>query len=323
MAEHRHNHQAEAQPVAGQTATKQDAQAAAIVLAMFGTTVESALPALLAIKQAMEAACPQVPVRLAFTSNQIRRIWHRRAADPDYLASHPAIPPEILRIQGVLAAIANLQDRGFDALVVQSVHMVPAEEFHDLASYVRGLASIRTMKPRWQPFNALALGRPALGAYNLARSYAEDIRQAALALADDARQAREQDAALVYMGHGNPYFPAGGLYLEFATRMRELYPEVLTLIATVEGFPSFAEMAAELERYPVRRIMLKPFLVVAGEHALRDLAGPDEVSWASLLIQKGYEVIPVLNGLGAQPAFARIFVHHALEAAAAAGIRLI
>ena len=295
---------------------------AAVVLAMFGTSVESALPALLAIKKATSCACPQIPVHLAFTSNQIRRIWHRRADDPDYLAAHPAAPPEILHVQGVLATIANLQDRGYDTIVVQSVHMAPAEEFHDLAAYVRGLASIRTMKPRWQPFKCLALGRPALGSYNPAHSYAEDIRQAAIALADDAKLAREQEAALVYMGHGNPYFPSGGLYLEFAARMRELYPEVLTLLATVEGFPSFDEIAAELQRHSIRRVMLKPFLVVAGEHALRDLAGPGEESWASLLIQRGYEVIPVLSGLGSQPAFAQIFVRHALEAAAAAGIQL-
>ena len=317
------NEQQSALPAEGKpAATGQEPLAAGVVLAMFGTTVESALTALLAIKQAMVSACPQVPVRLAFTSNQIRRIWHRRAADPDYLAAHPAIPEEILHVQGVLATIANLQDRGFDSLVVQSVHMVPAEEFHDLASYVRGLASIRTMKPRWQPFKKLVLGRPALGAYNLLSSYAEDIRQAALALADDARMAREQEAALVYMGHGNPYFPAGGLYLEFAARMRELYPEVLTLIATVEGFPSFDEIVTELQRHSVQRVMLKPLLVVAGEHALRDLAGSGEASWASRLIALGYEVVPVLHGLGSQPPFAQIFVRHALEAAATAAIRL-
>ena len=143
-------------------------QRKAIVLAMFGTTVEAALKGLLAIKTAMETAYPQTPVRLAFTSNQIRRIWRQRAADPAYLQAHPDIPQDILDVQGILAAIANLQDQGFDTLVVQPTHVAPAEEFHDLAAYVRGLASIRTMKPRWQPFKTIALGRPLLGAYNLA-----------------------------------------------------------------------------------------------------------------------------------------------------------
>ncbi len=294
----------------------------AIVLAMFGTTVESGLRGLLAIRAAVVAAFPQTPVALAFTSNQIRRIWRQRAADPAYIAAHPAIPAEILQIQGPLAAIASLQDQGFVSLVVQSVHMVPAEEFHDLASHVRGLLAIHTMKPRWRPFRTIALGRPALGAYDLAHPYGEDLRIAAQALAADAELARRERAALVYMGHGNPYFPASGLYLEFAAMMRQLYPEVLTLISTVEGYPPFTETLAELRRHGVKRALLKPLLIVAGEHAQRDLAGPGAESWRAILEQEGIEAVPVLTGLGEEPAFARIFVTHAAEAAAAAGLEL-
>lgn len=294
----------------------------AIVLAMFGTTVEGALQGLLAIKTAMEAAYPQTPVRLAFTSNQIRRIWRRRAADPAYLAAHPGLPKDILEIQGILATIANLQDQGFDTLIVQPTHIAPAEEFHDLAAYVRGLASIQTMKPRWRPFKTIALGRPLLGAYNLHRSYADDIRIVARALADDAETAKKHDAALVYMGHGNHLFPSGGLYLECAARMRQMYPEVLTLIGTVEGFPGLDEVLTDLRLHGVRRVVLKPFLIVAGEHATRDLVGPEENSWQSILTGEGFEVIPVIKGLGEHPALAHIFVTHAAEAAADAGVDL-
>jgi len=294
----------------------------AIVLATFGTTVETALAGLLTIRRAMADAFPHVQVKMAFTSNQIRRIWHRRAEDPAYLAAHPEVPAEILNIQGILATIANLQDRGFDTLVVQPTHIAPAEEFHDLGAYVRGLASIRTMKPRWQPFKAIALGRPLLGSYHLRHPYAEDIRQVAATLSDDAALAHSHGAALVYMGHGNRFFPSGGLYLEFAARMRQLYPEVLTLIATVEGFPSFDEVLAELRSHGVRRVMLKPFLLVAGEHATRDLAGPDENSWQSMLLREGFEVIPVLTGLCEHPALVQILIDHAADAAAEAGVEL-
>jgi sirohydrochlorin cobaltochelatase len=297
-------------------------QRKAIVLAMFGTTVEAALKGLLTIKTAMETAYPQTPVRLAFTSNQIRRIWRKRAADPAYLQAHPDIPQGILAIQGILAAIANLQDQGFDTLVVQPTHVAPAEEFHDLAAYVRGLASIRTMKPRWQPFKTIALGRPLLGAYNPHRAYADDIRIVAQALAGDAALAKSHNAALVYMGHGNHFFPSGGLYLEFAARMRQLYPEVLTLIATVEGFPGLEEVRESLRLHGVRRVLLKPFLIVAGEHATRDLIGPEEDSWQSILTREGFEVIPVIKGLGEEPALVQIFVAHAAEAAADAGVEL-
>ena len=297
-------------------------QTEAILLAMFGTTVEPALQGLLAIKLAMEQAFPHTPVRLAFTSNQIRRIWHKRAADPAYLAAHPDIPQEILQVQGVLATIANLQDRGYHTLVVQSTHIAPAEEFHDLAAYVKALTSIRTMKPRWQPFRKIALGRPLLGTYSLTHPYSEDISIAAEALADDAELARRQGAALVYMGHGNPSFPSGGLYLEFAARMRQIYPDVLTLIGTVEGFPGLEAVLEDLRQHAVQRVVLKPFLLVAGDHATRDLTGPGADSWQSVLTRAGLAVIPALGGLGEQPTVARIFVDHAAEAAADAGIEL-
>lgn len=297
-------------------------QKQAIVLAMFGTTVEAALKALLAIRRTVMEAFPETPVRVAFTSNQIRRIWARRAADPAYRTAHPDIPAEILQVQGPLAAIANLQDQGYDTLVVQPTHIVPAEEFHDLRSYVNGLNAIRTMKPRWQPFKTIALGRPLLGAYSLKHTYSDDILAAARALADDADYARRHDAALVYMGHGNHYFPAGGLYLEFAARMRQVYPDVRTLIGTVEGFPSLEEIREDLCLHAIRRVVLKPFLVVAGDHARNDLAGPQEDSWTSTLLRDGIEVLPVLTGLGEQPAIARIFVNHIADAAADAGMDL-
>lgn len=290
------------------------------MLAMFGTTVESALRDLLAIRDAVQAAYPLTPVKMAFTSNQIRRIWHRRAADPAYLAEHPEISPDILQIQGILATIANLQDQGFVRQVVQSTHVVPAEEFHDLAAYVRGLQSIRTMKPRWQPFQAIALGRPLLGTYSLKHTYEHDIRLAAQTLAEDAALAHRHGAALVYMGHGNHYFPAGGLYLEFAARMRELYPEVLTLIGTVEGFPVLDDVVHSLRQHRVQRVLLKPLLIVAGDHATNDLVGPEEDSWQSILTREGFEVVAEVRGLGAQ--VAPIFVQHVADAATDAGVEL-
>ena len=292
----------------------------AIVLAMFGTTVESGLRDLLAIPDAVQTAYPLTPVKMAFTSNQIRRIWHRRAADPAYLAEHPEISPDILQIQGILATIANLQDQGFVRQVVQSTHVVPAEEFHDLAAYVRGLQSIRTMKPRWQPFQAIALGRPLLGTYSLKHTYEHDIRLAAQTLAEDAALAHRHGAALVYMGHGNHYFPAGGLYLEFAARMRELYPAVLTLIGTVEGFPVLDDVVHSLRQHRVQRVLLKPLLIVAGDHATNDLVGPEEDSWQSILTREGFEVVAEVRGLGAQ--VAPIFVQHVADAAADAGVEL-
>ncbi len=282
--------------------------------------MEAALQDLLVIQTAFKAAYPRTPVGIAFTSNQIRRIWHQRAADSHYLAEHPEIPQEILHVQGILATMANFQDRGYVRQVIQPTHIAPAEEFHDLTAYVRGLGSIRTMKPRWQPFAAIGLGRPLLGTYSLKHAYADDLRIAAETLAADAELARGQGAALVYMGHGNHYFPSGGLYLEFAARMRAFYPDVLTLIGTVEGFPGLDEVVEALRQRKVNKVLLKPFLIVAGDHAVNDLIGDQEDSWQSTLRRQGFEVVTEVKGLGSQ--VAPIFVRHAADAAAEAGVEL-
>lgn len=297
----------------------------ALVLAAFGTTIKKALPDLLNIRKAMIAAFPDIPVRLAFTSNQVRHIWHQRAADPDYRASIAQDDnrqgiEDILTVQGILATIANLQDSGHKQIIVQSLHIVPAEEFHDLAAYIQALTSIRTMKPRWQPFDKIALGRPLLGSYNPQRPYARDIAASAQAVQNDINLARQQKAALVYMGHGNPYFPSGGLYMEFAACMRQLYPDVLTCIGTVEGFPGIEDIRREIQQCGIKKILLKPFLLIAGEHAVRDLAGEQEHSWYSIFSNMGLEVKTDLQGLASLPTIVCLFVEHARQAAADSGI---
>ena len=294
----------------------------AIVLAMFGTTVDAGLRGLLAVRDAVARTWPHTPVHLAFTSNRIRATWRKRAVDPQWRLDHADIPADILHIQGPLAVLAALQDQGHDRVVVQPVHMVPAEEFHDLAALVRGLAAIRSMQPHSRPFHTLALGRPALGGCDPRHPASSDIRRVAVALAADAEQARRERAALVYMAHGSRHFPVGGLYLEFAACMRELYPDLLTLIGTVDGFPPLDTVVAELHGHGAERVLLKPLLIASGMHAARDLAGPGADSWQSRLTAAGFTTVIQPAGLGEQPAFAHVFVVHIAEAAAAAGLEI-
>ncbi len=294
----------------------------AIVLAMFGTTVETALKGLLNVREEINRAYPQTPVKIAFTSNIIRKIWQKRAADPMYAKAHPEVPYDILHVQGPLATIANLQDQGFDTIVVQPTHVAPAEEYLDLCEYIRGLNSIKTIKARFMPFHKLVVGRPALGTFGPQHPYSEDIKAVVEALEADAELARREKAALVYMGHGNDFFPSGGSYLQFQAQMRKTYPDVLTFIGTVEGFPGLDDVMAQLKHAGIKRVVLKPMMVVAGDHAMNDMAGSEPDSWKSVMVKAGIQVVPVLHGLGEQDAFARIYVDHAADAAADAGITL-
>ncbi|RWX51438.1 sirohydrochlorin cobaltochelatase [Candidatus Electrothrix marina] len=297
----------------------------AIFLAMFGTTVEPALQGLLNIRTKMMEKYPETPVKIAFTSNIIRKKWQGRAEDPSYRKAHPEIPEEVLHVKTVLATIADLQNVGYDTIVLQPTHIAMGEEFLDLGTYVDSLMRLGSVKKeKYKPFHKVALGRPALGTYGLDHPYAEDITAAAEALAADAELAAKENAALVYMGHGNEHFPSGGAYLELADRMRQLYPEVVTLIGNVEGFPALEDVIDKLKMRGVKKVMLKPCMVVAGDHALNDMAGtdPEEPSWQMILEKEGFEVVTVKKGLGELDAFADIFVNHAADAAADAEIVL-
>ena len=293
-----------------------------VVLAMFGTTVEPALQGLLNIKEKMARAYPDTPIRFAFTSNIIRRIWQKRARDQAYIKAHPEIPAEILNVQGPLATIANFQDDGYDTIIVQPTHIAPAEEFLDLSSYVKAIASIDTIKEKFKPFNKLVIGRPMLGTFGTTHPYEEDIKVAVKAMKEDVERARQKKAALVYMGHGNDFFPSGGSYLQFAHEMNQAYPDVFTVVGTVEGYPGVDEVIKQLKHAGVKNVYIRAFMIVAGDHARNDMAGPEEDSWKSLMEKEGITVHPYLHGMGENDKIAEIYVQHAADAAKDAGIVL-
>ena len=290
-----------------------------IVLAMFGTSVESGLSGFLNIRDKMVERFPGTPVRMAFTSSIIRNIWQKRAKDPSYSQDHPEVPEDILHIGEPLSAITDLQQGGHNSIVVQPVHIAPADEFLDLMAYVEDMNGVHTQAG---PFTRLVIGRPALGSFGSQHHYTRDIKEVVQAVAEDVEQARDENAALVYMGHGNQYYPSSGVYLEFAAEMNRVYPDILTAIITLKGVPTLHDAVARLKEYNVKKVLLKPFMVVAGNHARRDMIGDSPESLLKRLEAEGFLVHPVMSGLGEQDAFARVFVQHAEDAASAAGIEL-
>jgi len=291
----------------------------AVVLAVFGTSHESGLPGILNIRDQIQKELPGIPVRLAFTSNIIRRVWQERRQDPNYAAQHPEVPQEIINIKGPLAAIADLQDQGFAYIVVQPTHISSGEEFADLAAYVQGLNSIKTVKKRNMPFKKILLGRPALGTHGIEHAYRHDIEQVASIVAPDVEMAKKSGRALVYFAHGNDHYSTG-VYLEFEQVMRQQYPGVRIYVTMVEGFPDNARLFAELKADKTKKVLLKPFMTVAGDHAQNDMAGPEPDSLKSQLEAHGINVAASLTGLGESDAFATIFAQHIKDAMTDEGV---
>ena len=291
---------------------------AAIVLASFGTTVPGAVGSIINIKKRVEQAFPDVLVKITFTSNIIRSVWQKRQADAQQWLDQ-GIPEEVLYVKNIVATIGDLMESGYKDIIVQPTHMFYMEQSYDLEQYINALSSIRTMKAKWQPFGRLVMGRPALGRPGVEHDYHRDLEHTVTILESDVRLARKEGAMLVYMGHGNEHWSTG-IYAEFAHQMQQMYPDVVTCVGVVEGFPGIDQVSACLYAFKKGKVVLKPFMIVAGDHAMNDMAGDEADSWKSILTQAGFEVKPVLEGLGANDAFADIFVSHIKDAAQDAGI---
>jgi len=292
----------------------------AILLAGFGTTVPSAVQSLTHISDQVQKAYPGTEVRVTFTSNIVRSVWKKRRLNPEEWLDQ-GVPESILNVKNIIQTFGDLQEEGYRHIIVQPTHMFFMEQSHDLSSYVHGIASIRTLKERWRPFDTIVLGRPALGMPGNRYSYHDDVARVVKTLADDAKEAQEQGAILLYMGHGNEHWSTG-IYGETQKKMREEYPETATFIGVVEGMPSLEELLPQLQLTKKKKIILRPFMITAGDHAKNDMAGPEADSWQSILTAKGFEVQSVLQGLGSNNAFATIFVEHIADAAQERGIVL-
>lgn len=303
-----------AYPVMAGHGHKEKTDKTAIVLAGFGTSYPTALVAITNIQDAVQKAFPETRVKLAFTSNIIRRIWHKRQNDQKFIAANPTVPKDILYVKGPLATIADLQDEGYTTIIVQPTHIYFGEEYNDLTSYVDGLNAIKTIKAKFMPFKKLFIGRPLLGKCGVEHDYHEDMTVTAKALATDVALARQNNAALVYMGHGNEYYSTG-TYIELQQTMRKMYPKTEIFIGTVEGYPSLDNVLEALKHVKIKKIVLKPFMIVAGDHANNDMAGDEDNSWKNMIHAKGIKVITVTKGIGENPAIAGIYVEHIKDVA--------
>lgn len=177
------------------------------------------------------------------------------------------------------------------------------------------------MKPNWEPFEKIVMGRPALGMPGVEYDYNKDIVAVIKTLKSDAEQAKKQNAMLVYMGHGNDYWSTG-IYTETQKAMRKTYPDVDTFIGVVEGSPKNEDLMSHFKYTKKKKIILRPFMITVIDHATNDMAGPEEDSWASILKAEGYDVASILQGLRSNDEFAAVLIDHIKDAAKSRGIEL-
>jgi len=263
----------------------------AIVLVAYGTLNASARSTYDRMMGAYREMFPGYEVRLAFTSGHLRRKIFKSG----------------IFIDNPLTALATLQDLGFRQVVVQSLHVVPGSEFHQVAGLVRALGAV---KGRFG-FQGLDMGLPLL-------SYPEDYRRVSCSLeplfdritaggVTRTMPRNPEEEAVVMMGHGTEHSADSG-YSRLARILEQDYQNVF--LGTLDGYPGRDEVLAMVKRSGVEKVRLLPFMVVAGGHALNDLAGAGNESWKSTFEGSGFDSRIYLGGLGEEKGIVNIFVDH-------------
>ena len=257
-----------------------------ILLVAFGTSEPDARSAIDGIVGSVRQAFPDAEVRLSYTSNIIRR--------------------KILREEGLVVdtppiALAKMQDEGFTSVVVQSLHIISGEEFHQLAMVVGAFASLRGK----YGFERLSLGRPLLDSMDDYKKTIDMLEAKYAALASEGE-------IVLFMGHGTHH---GGN--SSYSKMQLLFEEegLPFVMGLVEAFPDLENVKRRLKKLNPSRVTLVPFMVVAGDHAKNDMADADDPeSWVSVLRGEGYAVEPLVKGLGDGEGLAELFIEHIRDA---------
>ena len=271
-----------------------------ILVVSFGTSYnDSRVEDIKSIEDAIAAAFPDWSVRRAFTAQII--INHVQARDGEFIDNME---------QAMDRAVAN----GVKQLVVQPTHLMHGAEYDEmmdvLASYEDRFESITVAEP--------LLGEVGSDA-TVINADKEAVAQAVVAAAAadagfaDAAEAAAQKTAFVLMGHGTAHV-AKVTYSQMQTQMQTLgYDNVF--IGTVEGEPEETSCEAVIEAVKAAgytKVVLRPLMVVAGDHANNDMAGAEEDSWKSMFEAAGCfdSVTAQIAGLGSIEAVQNPYVAH-------------
>ncbi|MGO5022210.1 sirohydrochlorin cobaltochelatase [Lawsonibacter sp. LCP25S3_G6] len=253
----------------------------------FGTSYpQSRERTIAAIEQTLEKAFPTYDLRRAFTSRVVISLTEKR---------------EGLTIDHTERALQRAVDNGVEELVVQPTHLLEGLEYQKLLEAVRERAG---------DFRRVAVGKPLLTSQ-------EDVQGVARALIQAQAHLDDGETALVLMGHGTTA-RCNAVYPRFEQVLRALGGKNW-FVGTVEADPGLEAVLERVREGQYRRVVLRPLMIVAGDHATNDMAG-EEDSWKQAFAQAGYEVLCQLQGLGELEEVRRIFVRHAQEAMEAPGL---
>ena len=269
-----------------------------LLVVSFGTSFnDSRVADIKSIEDALQEANPDWSVRRAFTAQII--INHIQARDGEKIDNME---------QALERAIAN----GVKQLVVQPTHLMHGAEYDEMCAAID--------KVRDQ-FESVEIAEPMLGEVGsdatVINADKEAVAKAVVAAAlsesgyESTAAAKEAGVAYVLMGHGTAHV-AKVTYSQMAAQMDKLgYENVF--IGTVEGEPedtSCEAVIAAVKEAGYTTVVLRPLMVVAGDHANNDMAGADEDSWKTMFEAAGFTVNCQISGLGRIADVQALYVAH-------------
>lgn len=294
-----------------------------LLVVSFGTThQQTCRETISAIEAHLAKAIPTRRLYRGWTSRMvIRRLTQRDGTQVDTVEE----------------ALDRMTSEGITDVLVVPTHLIPGGENDKM------MQILREKRPL---FSAMAVSRPLLGRPSDLIDLAGVIRQELLSpcagtaggavegtgadVTGTAEGAAEAAPALVLMGHGSAVRPeANRIYEELEEVFREAgCPQVF--IGTVEGSPDLEAVLAKLIAWrrtgaaasdeeagsdaAAPRVLLAPLMIVAGDHAINDMAGDEPDSWSSRIAAEGFGPEPILRGLGSYAGVQDMFAAHAVEA---------
>ena len=231
-----------------------------------------------AIEQALEDAFPDYSVRRGFTANIVIDHVERRDG---------------IHIDDINESLDRAVDNGVKNLVVQPTHLMNGLEYDEIVGKLAEYADC---------FDKISVGEPLL-------TSDEDFDVVADAIIEATAEYDDGETAICFMGHGTE---------AESNQIYEKMQQVLTdkgmenyYVGTVEAAPSLDDVLAAVGEKEYKRVVLRPLMVVAGDHANNDMAGDEEGTWKTAFEEAGYEVVSVLEGLGQLEAVQQLYVSHA------------
>lgn len=247
----------------------------AILVVHFGSTVDETRGKTIdVINREYKHDFEDFEVREAFTSREIINKLSKRGIDKD----------------NPMEAMEKLAAEGYTHILVQTTNVMNGVETENLRNEV---------KMYEDKFEVVRMGTPLL-------TDTEDYKEVAKVIRKEIPA--DKDTAVVVVGHGTHHY-AGAAYAKmdyvFKAEGYENY-----FVGTVEGYPAMSDVVSNLKAEGYKKVVLAPFMFVAGDHAMNDIAG----DWKEELEEKGFDVSLAIKGLGEYADIQHIYIHKSFDA---------